>query len=61
MSRILSLRLIHAMHALTSRFTAVLHRYKLNMNFKTIITLLDIGLERCFVKFSFILRGCFWQ
>ena len=43
------------------RFTAVLHRYKLNMNFKTIITLLDIGLERCFVKFSFILRGCFWQ
>ena len=35
--------------------------YKLNMNVKTIITFLDIGLERCFIKFSFILRECFWQ
>ena len=40
---------------------AVLHRYKPNMNVKTTITLMDICLKRCFIKFSFILRGCFWQ
>ena len=41
--------------------TAVLHRYKPNMNVKTTITLMDIGWKRCFINFSFILRGCFWQ
>ena len=41
--------------------TAVLHRYKPNMNVKTTICLMDIGLKRCFIKFSFILRGCFWK
>ena len=41
--------------------TAILHRYKPNMNVKTTRTLTDIGLKRCFIKFSFILRGCFWQ
>ena len=45
--------------------TAVLHRYKPNMNVKTNITLLDICLKRCFIRFSFhfegvllALRGC---
>ena len=31
------------------------------MNVKTTITLMDIGLKRRFINFSFILRGCFWQ
>ena len=41
--------------------TTVLHRYKPNVNVKTTITLLDICMKRCFIKFSFHIEGCFWQ
>ena len=41
--------------------TTVLHSCTPNMKVKTTITLMDIGLKRRFINFSFILRGCFWQ
>ena len=39
--------------------TAVLTRYKHNMNVKTTMNLLDIGLKWCFIKFSLHFEGVF--